>query len=290
MRKIIFIVFFMAMAQFGFGQAPDSFPYPQLPDTLRTVQERGKYLLTHYWDAVDFNDAAQLNDINICEQGFVDFIDLFPRLANAPFLQESMDLFAKRAFSNGAAKKKFQALVEQYLDAQHSPMRNDVTYGLLLKAMLQQPGFDEAERTQLAFVLRNVEKNQVGTTATDFSFTDRQGKAHRLSDYQGQRVVLFFYHPDCEICQTVAEQLKKAGLPEDLTVLAIYPDDDTALWRQTRLSFPATWVDGYSISGEIEKEQTYYIRATPSLYLLDKGNTVRLKDAEVEALLATVVM
>lgn len=278
MRKIFLTFLFLTTLLTATAQEA-TFPYPSIPDTLRTVQGRGRFLLTHYWDNVQFADTAQLNDPNVCELGFVNFIDLFPRLSGAPFLSESMEVFAQKAFSTLPSKQKFMTFVERYLDGQHSPMRNDVTYALLLKAMLHQQSFDETEKERLGYLLHNIGKNQVGTVATDFTFLDRQGKTHRLSDFKGQKVVLFFYHPDCDNCHHIAGQLK-TELPAGVAVLAIYPDDDTAQWKASPLASPPTWVDGRSPEGEVGKRQTYYIRATPSIYLLDKDNVVLLKDTE----------
>lgn len=286
MRKILLTLLFLTTILTATAQEV-TFPYPSMPDTLRTVQSRGRFLLTHYWDNINFSDTTQLNNPNICELGFVNFIDLFPRLAGAPFLTVSMEGFAQKAFATDPSKHIFMTFVERYLDGQHSPMRNDITYVLLLKAMLQQLSFDDAEKEHISYLLRNTEKNQVGTVAADFSFLDRQGKMHRLSDFKERKVLLYFYHPDCDNCRHVAEEIKDE-ISSDITVLAIYPDDDNTLWTNSPLSFPTTWIDGCSPDGEIGKLQTYYIRATPSIYLLDKDNIVLLKDAEPANLLQAI--
>jgi len=36
----------------------------------------------------------------------------------------------------------------------------------------------------------------IGTSAPDFELPDQNGKAHRLSDYRGQKVILYFYPKD----------------------------------------------------------------------------------------------
>ena len=37
---------------------------------------------------------------------------------------------------------------------------------------------------------------EIGTTAPDFTLPDQNGKLHSLSDYRGQRVILYFYPKD----------------------------------------------------------------------------------------------
>ena len=36
----------------------------------------------------------------------------------------------------------------------------------------------------------------IGTKAPDFSLPDQDGKMHSLSDYKGQKVILYFYPKD----------------------------------------------------------------------------------------------
>lgn len=36
----------------------------------------------------------------------------------------------------------------------------------------------------------------IGTTAPDFELQDQNGETHRLSDYRGQKVILYFYPKD----------------------------------------------------------------------------------------------
>ena len=37
---------------------------------------------------------------------------------------------------------------------------------------------------------------EIGTTAPEFSLPDQNGKVHSLSDYKGQKVILYFYPKD----------------------------------------------------------------------------------------------
>ena len=55
-------------------QAQNEFPYPALPDTLRSVELRATYLSEHYWDNYQFADTTLLKNEEITEQGFVNFI------------------------------------------------------------------------------------------------------------------------------------------------------------------------------------------------------------------------
>jgi peroxiredoxin Q/BCP len=68
----------------------------------------------------------------------------------------------------------------------------------------------------------------VDTPAPDFALTDAEGKIHRLSDYRGKRVVLYFYpKDDTPGCTTEAcgfrdryDEYTKAGA----VILGVSPD------------------------------------------------------------------
>lgn len=283
-------IFFGAGVGPSCAQEAGQFPYPAMPQTLTTVEERSHYLLTHYWDNIDFADTLLLQQQDIGEQGFVNFIDLLPRFPQSA--QEALDIFVAKAFDNIGSKDIFLAYIDQYLDSQDAPTRNDLVYAQLLSTLLSSDSIQarnasltEEERSRLGYKLKNISKNQVGTTATDFSFIDRQGTRHSLSDYKGQQVVLFFYSPDCERCHYIAKGLKQEPLLQGVTVLAIYPADDHDLWQAQTEKYPSNWTDGYSPNGEIDARQLYYIRSTPSIYLLDKEQKVVLKDTDANTLL-----
>ena len=60
-------------------QAQNEFPYPALPDALRSVEQRATYLIEHYLDNYQFADTTLLKYEEITEQGFVNFIDILAR-------------------------------------------------------------------------------------------------------------------------------------------------------------------------------------------------------------------
>lgn len=258
---LILLLFLSAMAQANAQLIEQSFIYPQMPDTLRTVEQRMQYLAIHYWDNFDFTDVNQLNNADIVEQGFVNYIDILPRFPQ-DIAQQSVAIFASKAFGNIKSKEKFENLIEHYLDDPESPMKNDRTYLLFLGEMNHQTSFDETEKERLAFKIKRVNKNLPGDIAIDFKFADKEGKYHLLSNYKDQKVILYFYDPDCENCHRVSNWLSKQTIPADYTLLEVHADDTIS--------------------------DLYSLQAMPTIYLLDKGNVVILKDCTPEMLINAV--
>ena len=84
-----------------------SFVYPIIPDSLQTIEERANFLCEHYWDNFDFKDTLQLNDPNLAEQGFVNFIDLLPRLPQE-LAKQSIAAFASHAFATPPPRARWR--------------------------------------------------------------------------------------------------------------------------------------------------------------------------------------
>ena len=79
MARFIFLSFFMLVGALAPTKAQNSFPYPALPDSLRSVEQRAAYLSEHYWDNFNFSDTLELANKEMAEQGFVNFIDILAR-------------------------------------------------------------------------------------------------------------------------------------------------------------------------------------------------------------------
>lgn len=154
-----------------------SFVYPVMPDSLKSVEQRLNYLGLHYWDNFDFKDTLQLSNANISEQGFVNFIDLIPHFTPTT-AEQSVHIFASKAFGSQKSKAKFESLIEHYLGNPKSPMRNDKVYLLFLNEMEKSTGFDETEKERIAFKIKTRNKNLPGDYALDFVFTDKNGNQH----------------------------------------------------------------------------------------------------------------
>lgn len=286
----IVLAFLAAMTAIpSLGQ--DSFPYPKVPDTLRTVNKRAEYVVMHYWDKFNFSDTTLIHKPDITEQGMANFLDLLPRV-DSSLVVRGASHFADMAF--GADKPKnvcayFARLIDHYLYSPNSPMRNDRLYAAFLRRMKDISTFDEAERERYSFRLRNVTKNLPGTKAADFAFVDRHGKRSSLYEVKSKYTVLYFNDPDCDNCHRITAELSKeplltSGHP-DLKVIAVYPDADTDEWLKHPQPFPKKWTDAYSPDGDISARLLYYIRATPTIYLLDSDKRVMLKDPSPELLL-----
>lgn len=286
MKTRLFTLFVLWACTLVQAQAQLSFPYPVIPDTLRSVEQRAGYLSEHYWDNYNFADTLLLKSKEVTEQGFVNFIDILNRfsLDNASkdiaqkdiaqkgitqkdisrkgVTRKGIACFTRKAFSNAAAKERFENLIEHYFEDQQSPVRNDRVYLMFLEEMKNSPCFDETEKERIAFKIKTTNKNLPGDIAINFKFKDENGKEHQLSDYKNQKVILYFYDPDCENCHEVSAWLQTQTIPADIKVIKMIAD--------THIS------------------HVYSLKNMPTIFLLDKENKVILKDCTAQELIEKI--
>ena len=120
--------------------------------------------------------------------------------------------------------------------------------------------------------------------ANDFTYTLASGEQHTLYALQSDMVLLYFYDPTCEDCHLLMSQLETSKIvnrliaKNKLTVLAVYPDDDTETWNEYADHVPQQWINGYDKGVKIHTEGIYIINRFPTLYLLDKDKMIRMKE------------
>ena len=126
---------------------------------------------------------------------------------------------------------------------------------------------------------------QVGKPAPDFTATDIDGKARKLSDYKGKIVVLEAYNLDCPYCANHF----KSGAMQDLQAWAAskgvvwflvnsagkhsgsYRDPAAAKKEWDELKIKATaWIDDRD--GKVGK--LYGMRTTPDMFVTDKNGVL----------------
>lgn len=122
---------------------------------------------------------------------------------------------------------------------------------------------------------------EVGRPAPDFTLTDIQGKAHKLSDYQGKTVVLEWNNPDCPI---VHKHYDSDNLPEMQRTFtgkgvvwllinsgapglegADYSADQVNAWLKERHSTPSAYLR--DPSGKVG--HLYAAKTTPHLFVIN---------------------
>lgn len=270
----------------------ENFPFPIIPEILTAPEDRKAYLLTHYWEQFDFADTVLINNRDVTEQGFVNFIALLADGTTPEKLtKESLGNWCNRFLTSTHARKVLTNIADNYLYNPNSPFYNERLYGLYLQTLLDKLPNEDALRSSYNFRLQLVKRNNPGNTATDFTYylADGQKKSLQSTPIKGDYLLLLFYDPECDSCHkallemTADKQLAKAIRAGKLSVLAIYTEGNEEVWRKALPDLPQSWMTGTDREA-VKLGALYDLKAMPSLYLLDQKKQVILKDAAYEAI------
>lgn len=147
-------------------QQQAQFPFPTIPATLTEPEARKSWLLIHYWDQFDFADTTLVNNRDVTEQGFVNFIALLADGTTPEELaRESLANWCAGFVGKEHARKVLTQTADDYLFNPNSPFYNEGLYGMYLEALLSKLPQTDAMRSAYRFKLELVRRNNVGDKA-----------------------------------------------------------------------------------------------------------------------------
>lgn len=239
-----------------------------------------------YWDHYHFADTTIDRQARDTEQQFADFCVALSGMDERMRTAEVDSLLVRAMRGGRRVFERFVELSELYLHEPDSPYRHEELYILFLQHILSLETIEEAYKLRFEFQLRTAMKNRKGTKAADFRFVTAKGVNGSLSGIKSKYILLCFYNPGCQACVTtkryiiesdVISQLRTDG---ELTVLALYPDEDIEAWERHTGENPPEWITARY--ADASDREAYDLPAIPNLYLLDADKKVLLKDAPVE--------
>jgi len=155
---------------------------------------------------------------------------------------------------------------------------------------------DESCESDLAELVRTrmegYRKMKVGATAPDFVLRDADGISHTLSELPAPFTLVLFWSSTCSHCREMMPELKQWYLEENnigLELVAISIDSSAALYEDYIAMEPMPWItfhDPLGWQGRLASK--YQIYATPTLFLLDKQQTIMARPASFRQLQRSV--
>ena len=206
---------------------------------------------------------------------------------------------------------KVMELSEHYFYNPNSPVLNEEIYLCALNGILAAESLSELDKMQYEYQHRICSLNRAGTPAADFEFrqlvagsslpdsntkmfseTPPKGYSDKTlyKDVKGKYTLLFFNNPDCGACGEILDAIKNSHLTalveqKQLTIVAMYIDEDFSAWAKNREKYPAEWIYAFDRKLVLRDNNIYGLRAIPSLYLLDEEKKVILKDATIDMII-----
>jgi thiol-disulfide isomerase/thioredoxin len=114
-----------------------------------------------------------------------------------------------------------------------------------------------------------------GSTASDFTLQDLNGKKVRLSDYKGRVVLLEFWATWCPPCRASIPGLEKihvAYKDKGLVVLAVSLDEGG--WDSVKSFVQKNGITYVVLKGDEDVSEKYQVRTIPLILILDKEGKI----------------
>lgn len=121
---------------------------PSVPDSLRTPAKRAAYVVTHFWDDMDFRDTARSHDQNFMEQNFVNYLSLFPHTP-ADTLEIAIPQLMRLAETDTVAYNLLADMADKYLYDTESPMLDEESYIIFLEAVINSKFMEPAQQVKV---------------------------------------------------------------------------------------------------------------------------------------------
>ncbi len=278
------------------------FKGPSVPGMLTEENRRLDYILTHFWD--DFfsgewkTDADMIlgtkdGEVEQAVSNFIGFVMMKPVDVGQSYIAGLFDKIEKKQAENAESLfyLRMTEIVSRYLYDPNSPMRSEDLYMPFVKGMKDSEYTSDDLRSAYGFEYEKCLLNPYGSVAPDFKFKNLKGQAFDLHSIKAEYTMLFFSNPGCSACMEIINQIKSRNYIDtliagkNLAIINIYIDNELDKWRDYVGAYPENWYNCYDFEQIINTDQLYYVRAIPSIYLLDKDKRVLMKDAPVERVL-----
>lgn len=273
--------------------ANSAFPLPEIPESIKENRERAIYLSQNYWNSFPFNDTSLISQIEVTEQGFVDYIHILNYISFND-AKKSLNILFNLAQEHPQMYEHFASLFQKYYYDTDSPFRNEELYIPVLDIVLKSNILSDSKQGAFDFQREMIHKNRVGTKASDFDYTLFNGEFKKMQDFKGDFLILFFSNPNCSICSEITDEINNSEVLKKvfshnsfnrnmLTVMSIYTRSNVKQWYEKLPSMPQkNWINAYDNGMIITNNRVYDIQAIPTIYLLDKNKRIILKDTSLE--------
>ena len=293
MKKLIFsLVFIMSCAAFAAAQdksdaaKAESFPYPTVPDTITTEENRFSYFVAHMWDNLNFSKPIAGS------QSFIEAMETY--VQSFAYAHPNVVTTSVRAFMNKALcnTKNFEAIMtsaEYFLFNPFSQYANDAAFTLFATEFVKNKKASKEMREHIQELLGNINMCQIGKPFPNLSFTDIYGKKTDISSIESP-FTLIYINPVVD--DNGSNSITRVRLSTDanvnesisnghLKVLCLSDCKHSKEWAAEAEAYNKSW-----IVAATENLKNVDIRFTPCFFLLDKDKKLVYKNITIDTVKA----
>ncbi len=275
--------------------APQSgIPVP--PAYCITRQAKAGFIARNWWKNTKANDFylySHTEKATEGEQKLVDFLSFLP-LCDSVSQQYALYFVLNLSADCDTTNSSYywvNNLLEKYLWDEESPMYNETLYSFVLRYRASRPEEETGSKMRAAMLLPKILQNQIGTRPNDLLLGLSDGSNTTLYEllpkfHQTDYILLLFYDLDCAACQEVINEISRISsqFPRLSIITIQLHSQDIPAWKSYIRHLPADWTHTYDVKEAVFMEETYYMRNSSALYLLDNQGIIRLKNTRPDSL------
>lgn len=256
------------------------FELPIVPDSIKTLQNRCDYMITHYWDFCDLKKAFSSRDK--MADAFDMYLSFMP-YASANSVFNSVDNFIKRISKKPDDVLFVAQMAESKLYSDSAEYQSEQLYYHFLSGLLKQKKFKKDARPYYEKQAKILANSQEGMIVPQFEYISTDGVRTEFTPATTHlTTVLMFVTPgqtDSDMAKLrLSADYKTADLVEAGRVRIVCIAVDNG---DTPLSETKGWQTGYAEN----IHEIFDIRATPMLYILDSDGKILKKGSDVDPVL-----
>lgn len=290
---IAFCASLMALAQQNVAkEAPATlFPYPTVPDSIQTLENRSNYFITHFWDNAQL--GKQINDKEGFEKAFNDYIVFF-KYAHRNVVRSSISNLVNMAQSNMQNFWLIADAAEKYLYSEEATLKSDEAYTMFINNILRSSNVKKKEKVHYQKQLAKINANQIGMGAPTLLAFDTDGKKWNLDELDTDSVatiILFFTPEDCSDCS-----IPKLRLSTNLDLNNMISNGEIKFihvtvgkyskeWAEQAKDYAPQWI---SLISESAPDLYNIPTAKHTIYILNKDKVIQNKNITSDILINAI--
>lgn len=255
------------------------FEYPVAPEEIDGLQEKSDYLMEHFWDKMDFKNKTTV-DQNALNDAFKVY-SIPMRWADDAKSMASVDRLISQISKNPVLSLQFAKAAEEALYGPRAEVWNDQVFLKFVDNVIKCKGVKNERKLRYKLLRDQVGSTLRGSLPPEFDYKRVDGSTAHYHP-NGVITIIEFGDPDCDDCRHAKLKMEmNVGLSQlvergKVNILFIYVDPEEG-WEEKLKDYPSAWHVGASD----EVSELYDLRATPSIYVVDREGRVAAKNVPV---------
>ncbi len=262
---------------------------PKIDGTL-SIEEQLDYLKKHSLDNVDFNDDEMIYS-DLFASKSIEYLTYYrnPQFPK-PLLEKAfiaaVDTILTKAKANNIV---YQHITDYLIDGfTKFGFDNIIDYIITNYVLVDDLCINEETENSIQNRVNQAKILKIGVAVPNIILPDNSGKDIDLSELTSEKVLILFYASWCTHCQTMIPQIKELydnSTRKELEVLAVSLDTNKIEWAKFLVENNLKWLNASDLKGwDSQAAESYYIYATPTMFLVDKDKKIIAKPLTIEDL------